>query len=115
VLIGQAVIKEPLLAIDDAASISALQQLLDQPFHHWKKCIVIETLDLMGEDFIGGVHDSQAGHHLLCKFNLLTQFEIVLKFQVDVVVAASDAPAHTSEDFIEWLDGESGSEVASSD
>jgi len=115
VLVGQVVVEKPLFSIDDAASVSALHQLLEQPLHHWKKRVVVKTLDLMGEDFVGRVHDSQAGYHLLCKLNLLTKFEIVFKFQVDVVVAASDAPAHTSEDLIEWLDGESGSEVAGGD
>jgi hypothetical protein len=52
---------------------------------------------------------------LLSKLNLLTEFKIVLEFQVDVIVAASNAPAHTSEDLIEWLDRESGSKVAGGD
>jgi hypothetical protein len=52
---------------------------------------------------------------LLSKLNLLAKFKIVLEFQVDVIIAASNTPAHTSEDLIEWLDRESGSKVAGGD
>lgn len=69
----------------------------------------------MGENFKRAVHDRQAGHHLLTKLDLLTKFKIVLEFKVDVVVAASDTPAHTSQDFVEWLDREPRSEVAGGD
>ena len=69
----------------------------------------------MGENFKRAVHDRQASYHLLTKLDLLTKFKIVLEFKVDVVVATSDTPAHTSEDFVERFDRQPRSEVAGSD
>ena len=67
----------------------------------------------MGEDREGTLHLLERSDNLLGEFYLLTARQIIRKLQVDVEGAACDGPAHAAEDFIEWLNVETGSEVAS--
>ena len=68
----------------------------------------------MGEDRKWTLHLLERGDDLLGELDLLTTCQIVRKLEVDVEGAARDGPAHTTKDFIEWLNVETCSEVATS-
>ena len=67
----------------------------------------------MWEDREGTLHLLERGDDLLGELYFLTASQIICKLKVDVEGAASDGPAHATEDLIEWLNVETSSEVAS--
>jgi hypothetical protein len=69
----------------------------------------------MGKELIRALHKLQTLHHLLGQPHSLAEIKIIFEFEIDVVVAASDCPAHSAEDLIERVNGQSCAEVAARD
>ena len=103
-----------MLACDLTSIVSVLFQLLEEPLDNLDQGLVVTARDLMGEDRKWTLHLLERGDDLLSERYFLTARQIVFKFEVDVEGAACDGPAHAAEDFIEWLNVETCSEVASS-
>jgi hypothetical protein len=109
------VVEETLLAIDLASQVSRLFELLHQPLHDWQDVLEIITRNLMWEYLEWTLHGDERCYHLLSNLNLLTARKIILKLQINIEVASSDGPAHTSQDLVESINIESSTEVARRD
>jgi len=114
VLVEQVVVQKTLLAIDSGAGVSGFGQQFNQPFHDGQDISIIQTLDLMREKFEGAVHRLNCLSDFLGELHFLTEFKIVLKVELDLVVRTGNAPAHATEYLVESINLKTGTEIASS-
>jgi hypothetical protein len=90
------IVEESLLSIKSSPRISAFHELLDKPLEHWINLSIIQTLDLMCRNCKGALHLSTGCLNFLGELDFLAHGEVIFEFDIDIVVGASDTPAHTS-------------------
>lgn len=108
-------VEHSLLPGELSSGVSALHKLFDQPLEHRQCPLEVKSLDLMRCNLEWAFHFLKSHSDLLSTLDLFSHRVVIFKFNIHIVVGTCDTPAHRSENLVEGVDIQPGSEVTSGD